>query len=478
MKNRFTLAALLLCSTIANATIKLPAVIGDNMVVQQNADVRLWGNAAANGEVKISTSWGATASVKADKEGKFLTTVKTQAGSYDEQSITITDKDGSVTLNNILVGEVWFAGGQSNMEMPLKGFGGCIVKDGVDEAIQAEQYPAIRFFTVPKLHSFEDVTDCNSAWKTTKNFSDVMEFSATAWYFARNLQPALDVPVGIVVCAYGGSRVESWMPESLLKNYADIDYSKEGVERYQPDWERPLVAYKGMFHVAHQFTYRGIIYYQGCSNVGRHETYAERLADMVKQWRGEMGLGEIPFYYVEIAPYAYDGDNAEGISGALLREAQYKAQDLIPNSGMISTNNAVLPFEVVNIHPQLKQPVGARLSYLALNKTYGYKYLCCQGPIFSGQWEVKDGEAWIKMGNITHGICRNYDIQGFEVAGEDKVFYAADKVWVHWQTDEVVVSSEKVSKPVAVRYCFKNFQIGTLIGGNDLPCVPFRTDNW
>lgn len=478
MKTRFTLAALFLCSTIANATVKLPAVVGDNMVIQQNADVRLWGTAKANDNVKISTSWGATATAKADKDGKFLTTVKTQAGSYDAQSITISDKDGSVTLNNVLIGEVWFAGGQSNMEMPLKGFGGCIVKDGMDDAIRAKQYPAIRFFTVPKLHSFDDVTDCNSSWKTTNNFNDVKEFSATAWYFAQNLQPALDVPVGIVVCAYGGSRVESWVPEEILAKYPDIDYSKAGVEAYLPDWERPLVAYKGMFHVAHQFTYKGIIFYQGCSNVGRHDTYAERLAEMVRQWRSEMALGDIPFYFAEIAPYAYDSDNAEGISGALLREAQYKALSLIPNSGMISTNNAALPFEVLNIHPQLKQPVGARFSYLALNKTYGFGDVCCLSPAFSGKWEVKNNEAWIKLINITHGICRNYDIQGFEVAGDDKVFYPADKVWVNWMTDEVVVSSEKVSKPAAVRYCFKNFQIGTLIGGNNLPCVPFRTDNW
>lgn len=478
MKVRFTLALLLLGSAFANATVKLPAVIGDNMVIQQNADVRLWGSAKANSEVKITTSWGASASVKADKDGKFLTTVKSQAGSYDPQSITISDKDGAVTLNNVLVGEVWFAGGQSNMEMPLRGFGGCIVKDGTDEAIMAGRFKGIRFFTVPKLHSFEDVTDCNSSWKTTERFDEVLNFSATAWFFARNLEQALNIPVGIVVCAYGGSRVESWMPENILKGYSDINCSKEGIENYLPDWERPLVAYNGMFHVAHQFTYKGIIYYQGCSNVGHHDTYADRLATMVKNWRAEMKLGDIPFYYCEIAPYAYDNDNPDAINGALLREAQFKALKLIPNSGMISTNNAALPFEVLNIHPQLKQPVGARLSYLALNKTYGYKYLCCEGPEFNGKWEVKNNEAWITLDKITDGICRNYDIQGFEVAGDDKVFYPADKVWIHWQTNEVVVSSEKVAKPAAVRYCFKNFQIGNLIGGNNLPCIPFRTDNW
>lgn len=478
MKSIFTLVALCLCSTVLNATVKLPAVVGDNMVIQQNANVRLWGSAKANGDVKITTSWGATATTKADKDGKFLTTVKTEAGSYNAQSITISDKDGSVTVNNVLVGEVWFAGGQSNMEMPLKGFGGCIVKDGADEAINACQHKGIRFFTVPKLHSFEDVTDCNSSWKSTENFSDVMNFSATAWFFARSLENSLHVPVGIVVCAYGGSRVESWMPESILKNYPDIDYSKEGIQNYLPDWERALVAYKGMFHVAHQYTYKGIIFYQGCSNVGHHDDYPSRLATMVKNWRAEMNLGDIPFYYVEIAPYAYDNDNPDAISGALLREAQFKALKLIPNSAMVSTNNVALPFEVLNIHPQLKQPVGARLSYVALNKTYGYTDLCCQGPTYSGKWEAKGSEAWIKLENITHGICRNYDIQGFEVAGEDRVFYPADKAWVNWQTDEVVVSSSKVTSPVAVRYCFRNFQIGTLYGGNELPCVPFRTDNW
>ena len=451
--------------------------MGDNMVIQQNSKVRLWGQARPGAEVCIRVSWDADALYKlsSDKDGKFEIAIPSPGATYTPQIITFNDGDGEVTIKNVLVGEVWFAGGQSNMEMPLKGFAGCVVKDGMREAICAESFKGVRFFTVPKRHSWTIETDCESSWKTTESFEDVMNFSATAWFFARNLESALHVPVGIVVCAYGGTRVESWLPREILENYPDIELTEEGMKNMQ-DYERPLLPYNAMFHVACRYTYKGIIFYQGCSNVGRHENYAKRLATMVTHWRAVMGNGDIPFYYVEIAPYHYDG--AQNEKSPYLREAQFKAQKMIPNSAMVSTNNLVLPFEKHNIHPQLKQPVGERLSYHALNKVYGYKDVCCDGPQYSGAWKEKNGEAWVSFENLQMGICRNYDIQGFEVAGEDRIFHPADTIWLHWQTNEVVVSSKRVKQPVAVRYCFKDFMPGTLIGGNELPCIPFRTDEW
>jgi hypothetical protein len=203
--------------------------------------------------------------------------------------------------------------------------------------------------------------------------------------------------------------------------------------------------------------------------------YAERLADMVQLWRKEWGLGELPFYFAEIAPYAYGGTQQE--KAAYLREAQFRAQSLIPNSAMISTNDLVEPYEIYNIHPRNKTKVGQRLSYLALNLTYGLKQIHCFGPQYKS-WTAKGSEAWVSFDHLEMGICRNYDLRGFEVAGEDRVFHPADKVWLHWQTNEVVISSEKVPNPVAVRYCFRDFQVGTMIGGNELPTIPFRTDNW
>ena len=198
---------------------------------------------------------------------------------------------------------------------------------------------------------------------------------------------------------------------------------------------------------------------------------------MVAHWREQLALGEIPFYYVEIAPYDYDSE-AQNEMSAYLREAQYKAQSLIPKSKMISTNDLAEPYERFNIHPRRKAEVGQRLSYVALNKTYGMKQICCEGPTYNGDFTVEGNEVFLGFNNLDMGICRNYQLEGFEVAGEDRIFHPADSVWIRWQTNHAVVSSKKVPKPVAVRYCFRDFQIGNFIGGNELPLVPFRTDNW
>lgn len=523
MKSKVLTLILLVCAASLAAKVKLPALIGDNMMLQQQTQVKLWGEAAPGAEVKVTPSWsGKTVTCRADGSGRWMLKLKTPAGGYTPYQITFEEgraedfsagqgdfpgkqdnsfagqdnsftkkkklsvkkqhsakqeqpENETVVVKDILIGEVWLAGGQSNMQMPLKGFAGCCVKNGLDDAIAAADMKGVRMFNVPMRQSYTVQETCEGSWMTTQNFTDVMEFSATAFYFAANLSRALHLPVGIVNCSYGGTRVESWLPRDILQNYPDINTDSVAISRVQPDYERPMLTYNAMFNPIKNYTVKGIIWYQGCSNVGRHATYAQRLSEMVAHWRGEMRLGEIPFYFVEIAPYDYDSGDA--VNGARLREAQFRAQSLIPNSAMISTNNLVEPYERYNIHPGNKKGVGHRLSYLALNRTYGMKQVCCFGPQYKS-WTVKKNEAWVALDHLEMGVCRNYDIRGFEVAGEDRIFYPADKVWLHWQTNEVVVSSEKVAVPVAVRYCFRDFQPGTLIGGNELPLVPFRTDDW
>ncbi|MGN0052500.1 MAG: sialate O-acetylesterase [Bacteroides sp.] len=479
MKSKILVCALLLGAVSVEAKVKLPSLVCDNMVLQQQTEVKLWGEATPKAEVCITPSWsGEAKTCRADKDGRWTLQLPTPAGGYTAYDITFDDGDKSspaVVVRNVLVGEVWLASGQSNMEMPLKGFDGCCVKDGLDDAIAASDLKGVRMFNVPKRQCWEPQTECDGRWMTTEHFTDVMEFSATAFYFASSVSRALHLPVGIVNCSYGGAAVESWTCRELLETYPDVSLKPEDVENMK-SWERPLLMYNGMFNPVKHYTVKGIIWYQGCTNVGRHDTYAQRLANMVSLWRKEMALGEIPFYFVEIAPYEYDS-NEQHQKAAYLREAQFKAQSLIPNSAMISTNDLAEPFERHNIHPRNKKPVGHRLSYLALNLTYGLKEVACFGPQYKS-WQAKGNEAWVSFDHLEKGICRNYDIRGFEVAGEDRVFHPADKVWLHWQSNEVVVSSEKVAAPVAVRYCFRDFQIGTLIGGNELPLVPFRTDNW
>ena len=478
MKRKTILFLLLLCAaTTLGAKVKLPALVADNMMLQQQADVKLWGWATPRSTVRVTPSWsGQTSLCHADDTGRWTIRLATPEAGYTPYDIAFDDGEGPLAVHNVLVGEVWLASGQSNMQMPLKGFAGCPVQDGLDDAIAAAQTDkGVRMFNVPTRQSYAPQEDCAGRWMTTQDFTDVMEFSATAFYFASNLSRALHVPVGIVNCAYGGSKVESWLPRDILEAYPDVPTDSASIARVQPDYERPMLAYNGMFSPVRHYTVKGIIWYQGCSNVSSYQTYAERLATMVQHWRGEMEQEQIPFYFVEIAPYDYgSGDQA---NGARLREAQFRAQSLIPNSAMVSTNNLAQPYERYNIHPRTKKPVGHRLSYLALNLTYGKKQVCCFGPQYKS-WTVKGREAWVMFDHLEMGICRNYDIRGFELAGEDRVFHPADSVWLHWQTNELVVSSKQVEKPVAVRYCFRDFMPGTLIGGNDLPAVPFRTDDW
>lgn len=466
---------LLLCyAATLGAKVKLHSLVGDNMIVQQQTDVRLWGTARAGAEIKVTPSWsGQTSTCRADAQGHWLLTVKTPQASMSPYEITFDDGE-PLTVKNVLVGEVWLASGQSNMEMPLKGYANYCVKDAAQEIINASSTPQVRMFNVPHKQEYEPQTECGGSWMVP-SIETAPEFSATAWFFAKSLSQALGLPVGIINCTFGGSTVESWTNRELLETYPDISLKPEDHAKMKY-WLRPLLMYNGMLKPLQNYTIKGIIWYQGCSNVGRHETYAQRLANMVDLWRKEWGLGEIPFYYAEITPYTYDKPEQAG-KAAYLREAQFKAQSLIPNSAMTSTNDLVEPYERYINHPRNKQAVGLRLSLLALNLTYGQKQLMCFGPQYKS-WTDKGNEAWISFDHVEMGICRNYDIQGFEVAGEDRVFYPADSVWLHLDTNEVVVSSRKVSKPVAVRYCFHDFQPGNLIGVNELPLVPFRTDDW
>ena len=470
------LLAISVCMVVVvSAKVKVPAVLGEGAVLQQESEVKVWGWADAGSTVVISTSWSADKiSAKAASDGTWSARITTPAASYERQTMTLSDGEETV-ISDILIGEVWLAAGQSNMEMPLKGFPGCCVENGLDDAIEAASLQGVRMFTVPRRHAYSPIYNCEGQWKGTSRFEDVLEFSATAFYFAENLSKALHVPVGIINCSYGGTKVESWLPKEILQTYPDVLTDSAEIVSTLPDYERAMAPYYGMFCAVKSYTVKGMIWYQGCSNVWNYEVYADRITTMVAHWREQMECGEMPFYFVQIAPYEYG--TTDGIQAARLREQQFMSLSTIPNSGMVSTNDTVEPYERYNIHPRNKSIVGHRLSWMALNKTYGYKEICCEGPRYSG-WTVKGNEAWVAFDNLQMGICRNYDLQGFELAGEDHIFHPADSVWLHWQTNEIVVSAKAVTTPIAVRYCFRDWQSGTLKGGNEQPALPFRTDNW
>ena len=482
MKKFLLTAFVAVAMASAQAKVTLPYVMGNNMILQQQTEARLWGKTTAK-EVKVTTSWdNEVYTAKASKNGDFIVKVRTPKASYTPLSITFDDGD-RLTLSNILSGEVWVCAGQSNMEMPVKGFGNCPVEGYNDAVVTANEYKGVHYVKIPSVMRVEP--QWNSAPTEWKEVSPqtVGEASATGYFFAQVLNKTLDVPIGLIMANKGGTRVESWLTKENLKKYTKEPTDSAGIVAFKPEWDyhRAMLWGNGTFNPILNYTVRGIIYYQGCSNVGDPgDQYSERMKILVDQWRGQFGLGEIPFYFVEIAPYHYDNVNAD--NGARLREQQYKASQIIPNSGLVCTNDLVYPYEPAQIHPAQKKPVGQRLAYLALNKTYGLTAVGCMSPSFKDM-RVTGDIVDIHLANDLGAISRFEDIQGFELAGEDRVFHPA-KAEHFWQPgggywDETIrLSSPEVKKPVAIRYCFKNFQIGNLKNAAGLPLFPFRTDNW
>lgn len=474
MKNKlFALIITLLISGSTFAKITLPDILSDNMVLQQNTLVKLWGKTVPNSKLTISPSWTRKITIaKSDNKGNWIAKITTPKATFTPQTLTFSDGE-KLLLKNILIGEVWFASGQSNMEMPLNGFWNCPVKDANETIAKSGLYQWIRFVTTPKTPAYEPQETVAGKWMES-NPNNAAWFSATAYHFAQTIYETLNVPVGIVVCSWGGSRVESWTSREILETYSDIDLSKKGIEAVE-EWKRPLLMYNGMLKPLTNFTIKGFIWYQGESNVGKDKDYVKRFSEMIELWRKDWGLGNLPFYYVEIAPWIY-GDGELGISGSLLREAQFKTQFEVPNSGMISTNDLVEEFEKTNIHPRNKTDVGKRLAFLALNQTYGFSNIAAHGPEYKSM-EVKNGKIILSFNYAQEGFSRDSGIEGFEIAGVDKIFVPANAAIDH-NNRTVIVWSDKVPNPIAARYCFRNFLSGNLYNTRELPIVPFRTDDF
>ena len=480
-KRLFTLALVALLALSTQAKVRLPHMIGDNMILQQNTEARLWGWDKPGQSVSVTVSWNQQVyTTKTDKNGRWQVKVMTPAASYQPLSITFDDGD-KTTIHNVLSGEVWVCAGQSNMEMPVRGFGNCPVEGYNDEVVNARQYSGIHYVKIPSVMSMTPLEDANCEWCEIGP-KTVGEASATGYFFAQVVNRALDIPVGLIIANKGGTRVESWLTRENLKKYTNepLD-TMEIVKGHDWDYHRQLVWGNGTFNPILNYTVKGIIFYQGCSNVGDPgDQYSERLALLVKQWREQFGLGEIPFYFVEIAPYHYD--NVDGDNGARLREQQFLAAQRIPNSGLVCTNDLAYPYEFTQIHPAQKRPVGQRLAYLALNKTYGMENVWCKSPSFKDMKIVGD-TIHIHLNDDYGSINRFEGIVGFEVAGADRVFHPA-KATHFWQPgggywDETIqIVCPEVKEPVALRYCFKNFQLGNLKNGAGLPLFPFRTDKW
>ena len=491
------MAALLPGSVFAE--LKLSSIIGDNMVLQRDMDkVPVWGWAAAGTDVKVEIA-GQSLSAKAGDDGRWevkLAALKTNAKGLE---MKITAGSESVTLKNILVGEVWVCSGQSNM-----GFAVQSSYDGDLEALTAN-HPNIRLISVPQVGTQEIQNDFEGQWEAATS-ANVPAFSAVGWFFGKQLSQTLNIPIGLIDNAWGGSAAEAWVKRGVLD--ADPDYAdyiaqwkkteatydhEAAVAKYKAadakakaegkrgpraprnpltGQHRPGNLYAGVLHPIIGYGIRGTIWYQGESNASRAWNYRKLFPKMITHWREEWGQGDFPFYWVQLADFYEEVDQPGNDYWPVLREAQTYSLTL-PNTGEAVIYDIG---EGRDIHPRNKEDVGKRLARWALAKDYGIK-VQYQSPTYKSH-EVKGNKVAVTFDHVG-GTLRTFDVAnatGFEVAGEDKVF--------HWANasisgkDQVIVSSDKVANPVAVRYAWSNNPRANLRSIENLPATPFRTDDW
>lgn len=475
MKRITAIMAAMLCLCMSShAKITMSNLCTDGMVLQQNSEAAVWGTATPGALVTVTPSWnGSPYKGKADADGRWTVKVSTPAASYKQHSMTVKGDGSSIRINDVLVGEVWFASGQSNMEMPMRGFYNCPVENALEYISGPAATEKIRMFTVPIKQSYEPLTEVDAKWQGAES-STIPDMSATAYFFARKLNETLDVPVGIVSCAYGGARIESWTPKEILETYPDEDLSREAIEA-QVHYVRPYLAYNAMLNPVKGYTVKGFIWYQGCSNVGKHDQFVERMNNMVLHWREEWddADAELPFYMVEIAPYRYKPVPEVSYS-SMLREAQHEAAAAIPNCGIVVTNDLVDPFEMDNIHPMRKKEVGDRLAYLALNRNYGFSRIACDSPEAIRCIRMQNSnELGVELTNTPNGLSRWMEIKGLEVAGSEGVFYPVTYAYFESNPKVLRIRSEFVHDPCEVRYGWGDFNPGNLKNTEGLPVAPF-----
>ena len=482
MKRLFFVAVLALMCLAAQAKLSVKQPCSDGMVLQQNALATVWGFASPGAKVSVTTSWnGRSYSAKADADGIWRTGVQTPAASYKPYEVRISGDGGSLVIHDVLIGEVWLAGGQSNMEMPLSGYRNAPVENYLDVLTEAPMRDQVRIFQLPKLQSDTPAKDVVGQWHGADPATRPA-MSATAYFFARKLSEVLDVPIGVVVCAYGGSRVESWLPAEALQGLPDVDLSPEGMSAMRAAL-RPTLMYNAMLSPLAGWTVKGFIFYQGCSNVGyeigtnnprQEDTYADRLVKMVEVWRNIWGDvdASLPFYEVEIAPFVY-GNAGQSGHAAGLRAAQHEAAARIPNAGIVVTNDLIYPYEWDNIHPSRKQPIGERLAGFALARQYGFTELPCESPVALRAFRVEGDRAIrVECTQCEQGLRLIHGIEGLEVSGEDGRFYPVTDVQFDFQRHALVISCRDVFQIKEVRYGWGDFVPGNL-ADRSLPFAPF-----
>jgi sialate O-acetylesterase len=477
----------------ARADVKPHALFSDGMVLQQGMKCPIWGTADPGESVSVTftaktatASTSSSAAVNADQKGKWKVTLqvgeKMAGGPYE---MVIKGKN-TIALKEVYVGEVWICSGQSNMEMRLRD---C---HNAQETIKNAKNPKIRLFTVPKHPSDHPLKGFIGDPKWVEcNPETVQNFSGVAYYFGRDLQKARNVPVGLIHTSWGGTRAEAWTSRPVLESHEEwrnesinfhkvAEKYKEAVKNAKENGAKtsknpthansPSALYNGMIAPLIPFAIRGAIWYQGESNAGQAYRYRTLFPTMIQNWRDDWKEGDFPFLFVQLAPWIARGDKSDR-SWAELREAQLLTTQNLKNTGMAVITDVG---DAIDIHPKKKEPAGARLALAALALAYGEK-IEYAGPVYESL-KIEGDKAVLSFTHLGKGLeMKGEALQGFTVAGADEVFHPAK---AEIKGDKVVVRSDKVVHPVAVRYGWSNNPTVNLWNKDGLPATPFRTDDF
>lgn len=462
-----SIVLLMSCNCLKSKTeveLKLAGLFGRSMVLQQQADVAVWGWSTPGEEVVVTSSWGEQTKTRVRSDSTWLARLKTPGASIGQYFKVVAGSD-TISIEDVAIGEVWLASGQSNMEMPLSGWPGNPILDSNIE-IENSLNPEIRIIMVERAVSSHPMDSISGKWQTASPNS-TPQFSATAYFFAKHLHQMLKVPIGVIHSSWGGTAADSWIPVEKLEQingYGDVRNLITSADTITQN--TPTVLFNSMIHPLIPFTIKGFLWYQGESDAGNPSAYKEKFTTMIRTWRELWNLDWAPFYFVQIAPYNY----GESTESQKLREAQFESLTE-PNTGMVVTMDIGDPN---NIHPSNKQEVGRRLALWAAGHTYNIETLY-SGPLYESV-EIVGDELLITFKFTAGGLKAGpLGIQNVEIAGKDRQFYPASATI---DSNNLRVYSSQVTDPVAVRYAWDNTSSASIFNTAGLPASSFRTDNW
>ena len=474
MKIKSSIASLFLFGALtANAEITMPSFFNDNMVLQQKSTVTFRGTANPDTKVTIKTGWdNKKINTKSDSQGNWTVDIATPGfgGPFD-----IVVSDGTAkTLNDVYVGEVWLCSGQSNMEMPMRGFTGQPVENSQEIIAEANSRRNIRLFRQENAWSTTGMNDiANAKWE--KPTSDaVAQFSAVGYVFADQLEKSLDVPVGIIQCAWSMSTIQAWMPrETFTAQFPDIELPNINGTEKDFGWLQgtPTLLWNAMVNPWKGFPIAGVLWYQGEANTPNAELYRKLFPAMVSDWRKLFNNENLPFYYAQLAPWKDMG--CEKTLWSDFRQVQSDLLSEVKNTGMVTTGDLG---DSIFIHFPKKIQVGKRFAYLALNNAYGNKGIMSEAPIAVSCEKNEDGTYWIRFKGGEKGLTpENKELSGFELVDFKGKVYPA-KAQILNSSNVVRVWSEKVPYPVEVRYGYHNYYESSLFNNVGIPAAPFKME--